>query len=195
MLRIITLSLGLLAFGVACDATSTPECVDNGGCADGQACIADRCEEVECLASSDCSIHNFCDKEYSCRQGCKTSEDCLAGEACSDDNRCHAEACRNSTLDCEIGQICSDSGECRTDTYDNCKVCDPYDEIFGGEPCGSNGSCFTFEEGSTMGQCLKTCSASAADPCPAGFTCQDVTGAGEYYCAAWCPMLEENGWL
>lgn len=192
----MTLLFGLLVLLAGCEQ-GAPECVDNGGCPEGQACIEDQCEEVECVSSSQCSLHQFCDtKAWVCRQGCGDDDDCRAGETCdAADHKCKRYGCRDTQLDCEIGEVCDEgTGECTVDPRKHCTRCDPMEELLGTQPCGPKGYCWLFEQNAEMGYCLQQCNQSN-DNCPRGFTCEDVTGYGDFYCSAWCPLLLENGWI
>jgi hypothetical protein len=134
----------------ACDGgVGTPECVDNGQCEEGQACVDEVCSAVECLESSDCNISEFCDpRSYECRTGCEADTDCLAGQECNTQtHECEDSACRTAELDCSVGQVCDTvTGACTN---------------FGGELCDTQ--CDVGE---------------VWDNCPNGSTCQ-VTGQGD----------------
>ena len=86
-----------------------------------------------------------------------------------------------------------------------------------GTQCGGQGDCFYLDGGSctsdsdceegyscdTVGFdrichadiCLVTCNPSAAEPCPRGYQCGDVSGLGDYYCFADCVWLRNEGYL
>ncbi|MBN2799528.1 MAG: hypothetical protein JXX28_10310 [Deltaproteobacteria bacterium] len=197
-MRLLQPLLGLaFLFAAACNVSSAPECVDKGDCGDSQACIDNRCEAVECLDSSTCSTGTFCDETaYVCRTGCASADDCLAGEDCDPSaHECKEAACRSALLDCDMGELCNVStGDCQRDSFNNCGTCDPWDEMMGGQPCGSHGSCVSFDSSGYEGYCLQECSPNY-DSCPAGFPCQDIYGDGSHYCFAWCPVAMEQGWL
>src|SRR5687768_13082839 len=117
----------LVLFG--CNRVKAPECLDNGNCNDGQACIERECVDVECLASVDCAFGNYCrteDDAYTCRAGCASDDDCRAGESCNvDDNECESYGCRDTDLDCPFGQVCEeDEGECFVPDGEWCTPCD-----------------------------------------------------------------------
>jgi len=202
MIRTVLSTIPLLALVLVllggCDTGTSGTCIDHGDCTgEREACIDDKCRQVECLESAHCSLHQYCATggNFVCREGCRAEDDCMAGETCNTDQRvCESYGCRNSTLDCPIGYTCANSGDCTKDNRDHCKVCDPWEELLGLQPCGSSGSCWLFEEGATLGYCLISCNQNNPN-CPAGYTCEDVTGAGEYACSAWCPWLEDNGYL
>jgi len=186
----------LLILGLLPACKTAPECVDNGDCTGSlEACIADKCRPVECKDSTTCGLHAFCDTRndtYTCKQGCQVDGDCLAGEECNTEaHKCVSYGCRNTTLDCEVGQVCNEStATCEDDPRAHCKPC----SFTGSSPCGSRGQCFQFEAGDTSGYCLMECRPADAD-CPAGFGCEDVSGYGDWYCFAWCPYLDDNGWI
>ncbi len=189
------LSTALLIIGLFLGCNQAPECIDNGQCGEGQACVDDKCKDVDCLSSADCTLRQFCDtKSWSCRDGCTDNEDCKSGEVCLDDRKCHKMKCRNATLDCSVGQECVD-GECQDFQGHLCDTCDPYEELMGGQPCGPSGSCWLLEGASdTVGFCFPDCNPNADDPCPAGFTCEAFPDDG-HGCFAYCPTLLKNGWL
>jgi hypothetical protein len=181
--------IAVLLFVLGCVGAKQPECVDNGNCHDGQACVEQTCQDVECLASIDCAFGNYCDLEesaYECRSGCASNDDCPAGEECNlDDNECEAYGCRNTDLDCGLGQFCDeDEGECYDAEGEFCTSCDddPTD-------CGDS-TCFSFnpDDRNHDNYCLAPCRVGE-DDCPRGYDCVDVTEMGDYYCFADCTAL------
>lgn len=190
-----TFSSVFLLLGLVAACKQAPECIDNGQCGDMQACVDDKCKDVECLDSSTCTLHQFCDtKAYTCRDGCGDDEDCRSGEICLDDAKCHSRKCRNATLDCNVGQECVD-GDCQDYQGLLCDTCDPYDELLGLQPCGPQGSCWLLEGASeTVGFCFPECNPNAEDACPSGFSCEEFPD-GTHGCFAYCPTLLKNGWL
>lgn len=188
----------LVVLSVGCDIgngeTPTGDCNDHGQCGEMQRCLDNSCTDVECLSSSDCPLHNYCDTDlnrYACTGGCLTDDDCTAGEECHDDyGTCEEYGCRETDLDCEIGEYCRD-GECRYDNSGHCQPCDPYD-IF--DACFMN--CYTLDHGATQGYCLQDCSLNDPDSCPRGYECAETGMGGNIgVCYAYCPWLEENGYL
>jgi len=185
----------ILLFSVAfllssCGVTEVA-CVDNGNCAEGQACVAEVCLDVECLSSSECGLQQYCDTvdSYSCLSGCEMDADCMAGETCNE-GTCEVYGCRDTQLDCFIGEVCnSATGICEQDPGAHCAECTTNDA------CGSDGACFTFETKAIVGYCLVECSVD--DECPRGYNCSDPTGTGtgQNYCSAWCPLYDEMGYL
>jgi hypothetical protein len=193
MIRALFLFLPLF---IGCDVNngSSPEgdCTDHGQCGEMQACIENSCTDVECLSSSDCPLHNFCDKElnrYACNAGCEGDDDCVAGEECHEDyGTCEEYDCRETDLDCEYMENCV-NGECRADTSGHCQPCDPTDWF---DPCFMN--CFYLDENTTDGYCLQDCRPQDEEACPRGFECAETT-MGTHVCYAYCPWLEEHGYL
>lgn len=178
---------------VACKKEPAAECIDHGGCPAGNACIEGACEPVQCLTSSDCNLHEFCDaRSFACRAGCSDDGDCYAGETCDTATKeCVEYACRSTDLDCEIGEFCVD-GECEKDDAPHCQACDPYDS----RSCPQGSDCWVFDSQTLDAYCLVRCERDGGnDQCPRGFECTDVTGMGDFACSAWCPTLVENGWL
>jgi hypothetical protein len=167
-----------------------PECVDNGQCAIGEACIQETCQAVQCLDSSSCGLGEFCKKpEYACTSGCEADTDCLAGERCNKNrNECVEYDCRSTDLDCGLGEICNDDGQCETAPGKHCAPCEDY--IFG-TGCGTNGTCYPFDDAYTENYCIVGCNGPSDDSCPRGYECVDLWGMGDYECFAWCPTLAE----
>lgn len=184
----------LLLLVLGCIGAKAPECVDNGNCHDGQACVEQTCQDVECLASLDCAFGNYCDVEeaaYTCRPGCASDDDCPAGEECNlDDNECEAYGCRDTDLDCGLGQLCDeDEGECYEPEGEWCTVCD---DPFTGDPgtCG-DGFCFNFNLDGNYDRdnfCLPSCRGEG-DECARGYECLYVDGLDDYFCVTDCTAL------
>jgi hypothetical protein len=157
---------------------STIECVDNGNCLDGQACIEQICTDVDCLTSDDCSLENVCTEAYTCVPGCEDSDDCLAGFFC-DAGQCAAEECEVSELDCAIGEVCN-NGDCQDYPGQLCNTCTSdwdcggglcgvkditettCDPIWGG--CNGNQACGGFYTGQTCSNASQ-CNVSAYGGC------------------------------
>lgn len=121
--------------------SNTIECTDHGQCGELQACIDNKCTDVQCLSSTDCELSSYCVGEgpnaFSCKEGCSTNDDCLAGENCNvESNTCEAYGCRSTTLDCPAGQSCDEAtGDCFE--VDVCKkTCDVYES-----GCGAGFEC------------------------------------------------------
>ena len=163
-------------------------CVDNGDCGEGQACIVNVCEAVECFESKDCALQQKCDlATYSCVSGCDVDSDCMAGESCNA-GECEPYGCRDTQLDCFIGEVCNlNTGYCDPAEGDHCKPCSGT-----GGQCGATAACYTFETGATSGYCLEEC--QTTDDCPRGYTC-GADSAGQLICNAWCPFYDEMGLL
>lgn len=185
----------------SCGSEVTPACVDNGDCGEGQACLLETCQEVQCLASSECGIREYCDDEtFVCRAGCLESDDCQAGEECNaGTNTCELYGCRDTDLDCSIGETCSQAtGECIRDPRGHCDQCEP---DAWGDPAGtcrdSGAFCLYLDE-SPDTFCLQDC--NTATDCPRGYECIDTgqdfdyDGRSDSICYAYCPLLYDNGW-
>lgn len=187
---IARLTLVGLGLGALASCSKAPQCVDNGQCGDMQACIEEECVQVECLASAQCGLEQFCDvqRDYTCKSGCEHNTDCQAGFDCNpDSHQCEAYGCRSTDLDCGYGEVCDESsGECKRAQGDHCKTCsDPYF----GSGC-NKGTCYLFDEESFASYCVVDCNPSQEDACPRGYECVDVLGDGASYgCFAWCPSL------
>ena len=185
----------------ACDGGAAAlECVDNGDCSDGEACLLNACEPVQCLASAGCGIGESCVTEtYVCRIGCVEDGDCRAGETCNTgSNTCESYGCRDTQLDCAIGESCNlVTGECVRDGRGHCDMCDPDPWGFDlrGTCIDRDAMCLTFDGLDFF--CFQSCSDN--NPCPRGYICddsQDFDGDGrnDPNCAAYCPTLWDNGW-
>ena len=212
----LLLTVGLVGL-LGCNNEKAPECVDNGQCPEGNACVQNACEEVSCLTSAECDINQFCNPFYECEGGCETSDDCTAGETCKD-HVCDVYGCRSTNLDCEYGEYCdTSSGECKTSSKPHCESCD----AAATSSCGSNATCYIWEvdDGTCTGDrdcedgwycdniesatsknchqdfCVVDCDPDDENACPRGFTCQDATGLGAYGCIADCSFMIENGYL
>ena len=185
----------------SCATEAEPACIDNGDCGEGQACLLETCQDVQCLSSSECGIREDCDDEtYVCRAGCLESDDCQAGEECNaGTNTCEVYGCRDTDLDCSIGETCSQAtGECITDDRGHCDRCEP---DMWGDPSGTCRSADAFclgWEGEPDSFCLLQC--EAPTDCPRGYECVDTgqdfdfDGRSDAICSAYCPLLYENGW-
>lgn len=172
-----------------------PECVDNGGCADGQACILEVCEDVQCLASADCNIREYCDTStYVCRAGCADDLDCPAGESCDvATNTCEAYGCRDTQLDCAIGEICREvTGQCEYAHDGHCDRCEPSPWDDSGTCRNPDAVCGTYDGVESF--CFEPCTQGAPDACPRGYECVEQASFGGSFCSAYCPILYENGW-
>jgi hypothetical protein len=117
-------------------------CTDHGQCGEMQACIEFTCTDVECIGSSDCPLHNFCDQEndrFECLAGCQSDEDCVAGESCDPDSHtCEEYGCRSTELDCPVGHTCNQAtGDCVASQGLCTQTCDVYDR----PNCGGGYSC------------------------------------------------------
>jgi hypothetical protein len=182
---------------VGCGGDSDiPECIDNGYCAEGQACVNDVCEDVECLSSAICDVGEYCnDKTYSCVDGCLENIDCVAGETCNTDTRsCEAYGCRDTTLDCPTGAECNlTTGEC--DSVATCQNCNlsQANSCRGGDV---EAHCLPWDDLSE-GWCFPVCDNSGG--CPAGFSCYVDYPIDLFtyvdVCVADCPWLTETGHL
>jgi hypothetical protein len=165
-----------------------PECVDDGGCLTGQACVEQACKDVECVSSQDCGIGHWCDvgTDHTCKEGCGVDDDCAAGKSCDvDAHECQAYGCRDTQLDCNYGETCN-NGTCEKVPGPYCKAgCN----AFTGGGCGSDASCYSWDYYGTETYCLVTCNPSDVEPCPRGYECADATGLGDYVCYGDCRWL------
>ncbi len=186
----------LLLLALGCLEEATPvECIDHGECEAAQACIAQTCQEVQCLDSSSCNLDEYCDTEtFACRIGCLSDDDCGASQTCSAGS-CEDQSCRSSDLDCPVGEFCDESsGECVTQGQ-WCVDCSTNPSV-----CGDQGTCLMFQgQEPSEAVCYNYCDSNA--DCPAGFSCTsfDYTIGAEQVtvdlCYANCTWLSENGWM
>ena len=225
-MRRSSLLLSLLLLGVAASTITAcslrqrgDPCYDSGDCdadpGEVKACIAGRCESVDCNTSSDCPMGEICDVDGNdCEEGCNTDLDCLAGSRC-DDGECVDYGCRSTILDCDFGEYCDeDSGSCvpadnafcaecntASNDYDNLgttTTCD--DVLLGNDFCGGAGNyCIDWYFSGSSG-CLIAC--DEEEDCPAGSQCtmsvRPLPGAcGEDFlqlttvCLADCSQLQQ----
>jgi hypothetical protein len=167
------------ALALLTNCKGPPECGNNGDCSGLQACIAERCVEVNCLDSSRCAIEAYCETEtYTCEPGCLTNDDCYAADRCDPTTRtCEPRGCADTALDCQPFERCNTmTAQCEEDPLPHC------------QPCASDATCQGGECQYIAGgrYCLMECNPEAADPCPAGFQC---TGPEPYQCVANCTAL------
>jgi hypothetical protein len=213
-----TLLLSAVAFTVtfllaACGTRAELGCRDNAECAQGEACILPpavdgvaqpgTCQDVECLASAECGIREYCDPDtYVCRAGCTQDVDCRAGETCNtDSNTCEAYGCRDTELDCSVGERCNAvTGQCERDARDLCAPCQE-DFWRGRYVCPGNpgdGECYVTREDQRVPTCGHYCDPDAGDDpvngCPAGFSCSPLQPDNVTVCVADCEFLESRGW-
>ena len=183
------IALALAALIGCGGATKALECVDNGECGEGQACVDDKCVAVDCVVSADCSIGSFCSPVYECQAGCESDADCYAGETCDTTaHTCSAYGCRSKDLDCDYGEYCNtESGECFT-RGSWCETCNPANLY----SCGSGAYCIdAFDDGT--GYCYNWCEEER--DCPRGFECAEVGSGYENVCFGDCPYMVDNGYL
>lgn len=164
-------------------------CTSTAECGATQACLKERCREVECRASGDCGIEAFCNLEtYTCDAGCATSDDCLVGDRCDvPTSTCVARACTETQLDCDLGERCNPAtARCEEDPEPYCKRCSSDQE------CGPTGVCGRVTM-SGQPRCFLTCSPESFDPCPAGLQCsfqQTPDGQDDgFRCVGLCDRL------
>lgn len=176
--------LAALLLLAACGAPG--RCLDRGDCGELQVCEDATCRAVACVASADCAIGMYCHPgRHTCEVGCASDADCVAGESCDADGTCSPYGCRSTALDCRVGERC----DLATGTCFASSACEPCGWPTGGT-CGE-GACADFLPESKSGNyCLMPCFV-VDDPeqCPRGLACQDLSGAGDLYCYAWCPAL------
>ncbi len=185
----------LLTALLACGGDSeVPECIDNGYCAEGQACVDDECVDVDCLTSAVCDVGEYCNaKTYSCVDGCLEDTDCIAGETCDTETRtCEAYGCRDTTLDCAIGSSCNQqTGECQD--LGACQTCNQNNV----DSCTTPGTYCLDIYLEREGFCYPECDRNGE--CPAGFYCYPGWPVGLLQtadvCIADCPYLSEAGYL
>jgi hypothetical protein len=179
----------VLVFGLLSCKTPGVPCTSTAECGELQACIEERCEDVACLASTDCEIETWCNPaSYTCEPGCSTSDDCIVGDRCDTiARRCVSRSCRDTQLDCDLGERCTD-GVCERDPEPYCEPCNR------NEDCGPTGICAALTD-SRRGYCILECSPEAFDPCPAGLQCSfqqsSIDDVGEFRCIGLCDRLEE----
>lgn len=188
MIRLLSVLLwgGLLG----CSGTEAkPECVDNGECPAGNACITGKCKEVSCVSSADCNVQQFCNPEYECQDGCEKTEDCEAGFTCNkDDHTCEGYGCRSTELDCAYGEFCNpETGECNT-RGSWCESCNE-NNLYS---CGDGAYCIPLTTNGD-GYCWNYCDNDG--DCPRGFECSALGTGYENICFADCDFMKENGYL
>jgi hypothetical protein len=162
-----------LLFLFACTGASpSGDCLDNGDCVEGQACIDQTCEDVDCLTSADCPIAHVCHpKQYVCVAGCADDDDCLSGQTCNaETHECVDAACRTTELDCHVGDVCDPvSGQCVEP--DN-PVCATDCHIYDRPSCPGGGTCI---------QSISGVECKNDNECDAGETC-DLFLASDDFC-------------
>ncbi len=189
----LALSLAAAALATTLSASSCgpppSPCASTSQCDPLQACIDERCLDVDCLSNTDCSLNAFCNPEtYTCDPGCSTSDDCKIGQRCAAELRqCVPRECRDTQLDCDLGERCNlATGECERDPLPYCEPCGN-DDV-----CGATGICARLDM-TGPGNCLLSCSPEAFDPCPAGLQCsQSSTADGQpdgFRCIGLCDRL------
>lgn len=171
----------------------TPECVDHGDCPSGNACVQNACKEVDCLASSDCDIYQFCNPFFECQEGCEKDSDCQAGETCDKTSHsCSIYGCRSTDLDCEYGEFCdTESGECYEGEGQWCEAGCNARNIYS---CSSGRYCLQFV-GQDDAYCYRECENEG--DCPRGFECGEIDLGLESVsvCYADCDYMIESGYL
>ncbi len=202
---------GMCAAGEACAALggACGGCVDAGTIAGGlghgepcdrdEACRSGFCFLEEGLArqgaycTSRCEADDACPEGFHCRtvgeqrvcvrglrEGvggpCRTNEDCAQGLVCASSGGrswCTEPGCGEG---CPAGMACVDAG--------GAQVCAPRDAGLLGEPCGESEPRCTGGNlcaGTPQGElCTRLCGPGA--PCPSGFDCVRVDGAGTNVC-------------
>jgi hypothetical protein len=213
----------LLPLLTACALQKAPgkACTYNDECGSGEACVGGGCTEVECIASTDCGIQQYCSsKRFECKDGCESDDDCIAGEQCdTDSHECKEYGCRDTQLDCPLGEFCdTTTGICYQDDQDNCKTC----EWLQSETCAGGGICAIWEltedncsrdsdcdDGLVCGDftlyglgkvcynsfCLQQCDAGDDNACPRGYECAAVfEGDTQEYCYGDCGWLQKYGY-
>ena len=216
--------LGALLIGCGGAGGSTAQCVDNGQCNAGQGCLDGQCVAAECIASTECGLGQFCSQaDFSCKEGCLEDSDCFAGEECNAEAQsCQSYGCRSTALDCKAGEYCdldrnsASYGECYKDTTKHCKLCD----FENANSCPNGMECYIWDLGETgcftdndcpnnwkcdlmsdfqfychQDRCLADCNPNDTESCPSGFKCRDLSGFGDYQCAADCGYLKDAGIL
>jgi len=178
----------LLAFAGCKQHGSSGDCVDDGDCAEGQACVNKACQVVDCVSTADCGIEQYCAKaDHTCVDGCEGDEDCPAGDSCDvGAHSCVPYGCRETQLDCDYGEVCNqDTHVCEKAQGPYCKTCDPFSA--GG--CGQHGTCYVIDYYYDA-YCFVDCNPDlGSDACPRGYECQDATGLGDNVCFADCTFI------
>lgn len=172
----------------SCGGLKEGQCLDRGDCDALQVCVEELCVAVECIATPDCAIGQYCDTaRNTCEVGCDAPDGCLAGEDCVE-HECIAYECRSTVLDCALGEMCGEAG---CEAAPGCHPCSPNDSLV----C-RGGQCVDFDLDAPGGDhCLLPCTA-VDDPeaCPRGLECRDLSGEGHLFCYADCPVyLAELG--
>jgi|GEM_PF-474686 len=159
-----------------CDV-KTGRCILKKGCQidDGDVC---------CTDDSHCSYGNICNPlEGRCIEGCNGDGDCLLGQGCVKEaigtlGVCQAGRC-TANNQCQYGELCNlESGFCVFDTRgDFCQGCS------GGvtsDDCGEPANYCLTDSSDPTGQsefCGVDC--SQGQPCPFGYSCNDVILFGQ----------------
>jgi hypothetical protein len=199
---LLALPLSLL---IACTGKAGGECANNSDCSEGQACVDEACEDVDCVTSADCDIQQYCTEDYSCKLGCDGDDDCLAGQSCDmGTHQCEAYGCRDTQLDCDYGEKCdSTTGQCYVDDEDLCQTtCDIFNpRCSGGDACIATAYVGECDAGRGDVGCpanspcaiVEVDTSSTCDffgfpddsACPSGWYCDYLeasTGRVDYYC-------------
>jgi len=146
-----------------------------------------------CFGPKDCpEPETHCDAgSRECRPGCLMDFDCKAGSKICDTvtGRCIDRPCTGN-FECSCGQVCQ-AGACEVAQG---RYCDPCDQQQGETACGSKEVlCIGLqdEEGKDRGSyCLPPCGPDPANPCPNGWTCEEITDTeGKSHgrkCFRWC---------
>jgi len=158
----------MLIWLFACNVGKT-QCLDNGQCSDGQACIDEVCHDVDCLTSEDCDISQYCAANFTCKTGCKDNDDCLAGQVCDTSIRqCVEAGCEQTELDCHVGEVCDPvSGTCNADDA----TCEQTCHIYDSPNCGGGAQCFFSNIGD---QC------NNASECASGESCDEFVVSNDF---------------
>ena len=198
VLLAVLISIGT-GLGAACIETTDPtdpgECWDHGDCDELQACIDGWCEAIDCLASADCRVGEFCDTvEFICQTGCQATTDCPAGSSCdSEIESCIDAPCTSAIIDCALGEFCNDAGECVSDAEQpECERCD----LEGTDECNSGvGYCYHQEKDEEdEAYCRWPCDPQDETSCARGFVCNQFLD-GDFYCDAQCGDLTDGGFF
>lgn len=172
--------------------TRTEPCSADFQCPEGQGCISETCQSVECRTSLDCEADLIC-LDYVCVSG----DDCQADEQCSSEQVCDAGSCRPGCRshaqcpsgqcdpvsrscvdclqndDCELGEVCAE-GACQPGCTGD-RDCPQGLRCFEAEPphglcaeCLDDGDCPASER-CVADRCLSSCIVDA--DCPVGEVC------------------------
>ena len=142
-------------------------CGNSSDCLEGELCVEQSCQIVDCATSLDCDLEEYCTSNYECVSGCNEDEDCFAGDSCNVASKeCESYGCQDTVLDCGIGEFCNPmTAECFQDTRGHCQAYCSWDDLV----YGTTGyECVNFDMGT--GSCTTDISGNQSG-CSGGSVC------------------------